>query len=316
MFYRLRHVESFTSKKCLKHISNKKLRVLSYNVFLRPPIISHKCGDFKNERTQLITNIFPYFDIILLQEVHTCLNFRCNTLITEARRHGLFYHYCNYGPAIFSRYLSNNGLLILSKYPITASDCIAFNNCVSYDTIIEKGCNYIRVNLFPNLDIHVFNSHLQSSYQKVDKICENIRAQQLVQIKDFIKSKCNMEKDAIICGGDFNINSFNIGEYKQLNNTLSPLIDTLLGSTESTINIPYDSQGLEDNQVCTVCKKCLPQLKHMDIEPQRLDYIYYNENHSRLKYKSSKILPLKINRPDLEFLNLSDHAALASEFSY
>ena len=316
MFYRLQHIEEFKTVNCQKLSRPRHLRVLTLNVFLRPPVISHGHSDFKNERASLITSIFPYFDIILLQEVHTCLNFRCNTLITEARRHGLLYHYCNYGPAILSRYLSNNGLLILSRYPITASDCIAFNNCASYDTIIEKGCNYIKVNVFHNLAVHIFNTHLQSSYHKIDPVCENIRQLQLEQIKAFINSKCNLETDAVICGGDFNINSLNQKEYNLLNNVIAPLRDTLDGSYKTTINVPYDKNGYEDNQICTVCKKCNPLLNNISIEPQRLDYIFYNKNNNRLKYKSSKILPLKINRNDIEFLNLSDHAGICSEFTY
>ena len=54
----------------------------------------------------------------------------------------------------------------------------------------------------------------------------------------------------------------------------------------------------------------------MTVESQRLDYIYYNKNNSRLKYISSKVLPLKINREDIGFTHLSDHAGLCSEFSY
>ena len=111
-------------------------------------MIAHCHNDFKDERTNLIKNIFPYFDVILLQEVHTCLNFRCNNLIEEGFKCGLRYHYYSNGPSILSRFLSNNGLLILSKYPISSSDCMPYSKCASYDTIIEKGCDYIKIDLF------------------------------------------------------------------------------------------------------------------------------------------------------------------------
>ncbi len=315
LFYRLPYVEHFSGGKRLLPVEGR-LRVLTLNVFLRPPMVSHHHSDFKDERTHLITTIFPYFDVILLQEVHTCLNFRCNHLITEASRHGLRYHYCNHGPSILSRYLSNNGLLILSRYPIESSDCVAFDQCASYDTIIEKGCNYIKVNVFPNLPVHIFNTHLQSSYQKNDRICENVRRCQLKQLEKFMKSKCDLHHDAIICGGDFNINSRNTTEYKLLNKILNPLTDILEGSDESSIRIAYDEKGNENNQICTVCKKCQVNIKNGLTEDQRLDYIFYNKNNTRLKYKHSKILPLRINRPDIDFTSLSDHSGLYAEFQY
>ena len=244
------------------------------------------------------------------------MNFRCNQLICEAAKHVLLYYYCNYGPSLLSSYLSNNGLLILSRYPITSSDYISFNNCISYDTIIEKGCNYIKINVFPNLDINIFNSHLQSSYKQVDPECENIRKCQLYKLKQFINSKCNPKTDAVICGGDFNINSKNSNEYSLLNNILSPLTDSLKDSNDTTIKVAYNIDGTEATQISPVCNKCHPLLSQYLIEDQRLDYIYYNHNNNRLKYKTSKILPLRINRSDLDFNKISDHDAIYTEFTY
>ena len=95
-----------------------------------------------------------------------------------------------------------------------------------------------------------------------------------------------------------------------------------------TIQVPYDKDGREDNQFCTVCKNCLASISlgkdgrlvtpdgPISIEDQRLDYIYYNENHHRLKYKTSKVLPLKLNRDDVDFISISDHAGVYTEFTF
>ena len=57
--------------------------------------------------------------------------------------------------------------MILSKFPIIKSDCISFNSYASYDSIMEKGCIYAKIKVSHNLKpIHIFNSHLQSSYSK------------------------------------------------------------------------------------------------------------------------------------------------------
>ena len=74
--------------------------------------------------------------------------------------------------------------------------------------------------------------------------------------------------------------------------------------------------GTESTQISPVCNKCHPLLSQYLIEDQRLDYIYYNHNNNRLKYKTSKILPLRINRSDLDFNKISDHDAIYTEFTY
>ena len=68
--------------------------------------------------------------------------------------------------------------------------------------------------------------------------------------------------------------------------------------------------------MCTVCKKCLSNINNNLIEDQRLDYIYYNKKNSKLKYVDGKILPLGINRKDIDFTSLSDHSGLYVEFKY
>ncbi len=108
---------------------------------------------------------------------------------------------------------------------------------------------------------------------------------------------------------------FNKKEYGYLMSVLEHLKDPLEKSDEFTIQVPYDKEGKEDNSFCTVCKKCLT-LDTCQLDKQRLDYIFYNPNNSKLKYKTSKILPLNINRQDIDFVSLSDHAGIYVEFTY
>lgn len=314
LFYRLKSVENFRGKE-ISLYKPSRLRVLTLNVYLRPPMISHCHSDFKDERTQIISKIFKYFDVVLLQEVHTCLNFRCNDLINNAAKQGLTYHYCSYGPSILSRYLSNNGLLILSRFPIISSDYISFHNCRSYDTIIEKGCNYIKIQGSSGFPIHIFNTHLQSSYQKIDPICGQIRQCQLKQLVEFINVKCDLEKDAVICGGDFNINSFDKLEYNYLTSVLKDFTDPFENSDQHTILVPYDLEDKEDNSFCTVCQKCLKSAT-CKLDKQRLDYLFYNHKNKKIKYKTGKILPFEIKTSEVDFTNLSDHFGLYVEFTY
>lgn len=300
------------------HPRNRPLRVLSYNVFLRPPMISHCHGDYKNERLRLITKVFPYFDIILIQEMYTCLNFRCSSLINQANKTGLSYHYCTYSPSLMSRHLANNALLILSRYPILSTDYINFTNYGSYDSIIEKGADYVKIRIGPDLCLHTFNTHLQSSYARTDPIAKKIRHRQLGELRSFVKSKVN-QSEPLICGGDFNINANDQEEKQTLYNFMSPYVDTHLNCTSPTFLVPYDSSGKEITDATILCKKCCQNFKNtssdkLRLDKQRLDYMFYNPVNPRMKLTRTQVVPFYIQNPKLDFHLLSDHFALYSEF--
>ena len=307
-------------KKNLKlNLYNKgsSVKILSYNIFLRPPFISHSHSDYKDERCQIFSHLLGSYDIILLQEVHTCFNFRCNNLIESASKHGLIYHHITYGSSMFSKHLSNNGLLILSRFPILKNDYISFNNYSGYDGIIEKGCNYCKIQIGINTNIHLFNTHLQSSVCKDDNECNNIRNLQLKQLKKFIDIKKEDEpKSPIICCGDFNINYFNLQQKNDLYKNMYPLQDLFNNDKQHTIDILYDKNDVENENICNVCKKCKEIIKCDYItDPQRLDYIFYYDHYNKLKLKEKKIIPFNINTIEFGFSKLSDHSALYSEFT-
>ena len=306
---------SFSKSKLLK------LRVISYNLFLLPDlffcnVLDHKHSDFKKERSSLICKYLSNFDIVLFQEVHPYFNFRCSNIIEQAKKKGLIYSYCNLGPTFFSKYVLSNGLLILSRYPIVSTDYKTFSKSYSYDSLMEKGVIYTKVQIHHNIPpIHVFNTHLQASYSK-KQIWEEVRLCQLKEFNEFIYQKANINKDYVICGGDFNIDYYN-NEYHHLKNLLSPLSDTfgcknIRTPIKHTITIPFDKDDNEMSNICLICKHCKTTHVHK-FENQKLDYIFYKE-HKYFKHKLSSILPFYIKNKTLPFKQLSDHYAYYSEF--
>lgn len=319
----------------------QELRVLSYNVYLRPPMVSHAHGDYKNQRCSLICKILHLFDVVLLQEVHTCLNFRCNTIIEEAAKQGLPYHVCTYGPSVFSRHISNNGLMILSRYPISDKDSLSFTSSSTYDSIIEKGAIYGQLQLSQGVQVGIVNTHLQSSYYMEDAYAEATRSHQLKQLRTWMDEKRGMENCNFICGGDFNINSGNKIERMQLYEHMGKeLCDAFEGSKESTIIIPFQKNKQEDTSLCMACRKCSTEMnhvypeipKHIHLEipkekredtslrtgdmaivcvPQRLDYIFHN---TTLQILDHQILPMRITDTQFPFHQLSDHKAVYTRF--
>ena len=53
-------------------------------------------------------------------------------------------------------------MVLLSRYPITASDAFKFNRGVFGDRIIAKGIVYARLEVALRRHIHVFVAHLQT----------------------------------------------------------------------------------------------------------------------------------------------------------
>ena len=304
----------------LINIKDINIKILTYNLFLLPNpffynLLDHSHSDYKNERCLLISKLINKYDIILFQEIHPGHNFRCNYIINEGYKLGLQYHYYHLGPSFISKYCLSNGLLILSRFPIISTDCVSFSNSKSYDNFIEKGCIYTKIKISPYIpDVHIFNSHLQSSYNK-NIIWENIRHTQLKELNTFIKSKCDIINDIIFAGGDFNINHFD-KEYNKLSKILEPLTDiyNLDKKASHTILLPYTKQNTEDSTICMLCKQCkLPKEYHL--EKQKLDYIFYQKNNNHIKLISKNILPNYVKNTKYKFNRLSDHFAIKAEFN-
>ena len=109
----------------------------------------------------------------------------------------------------------DGGCISLSKFPILASDTIVYPPGVNSDRLAAKGAVYIhtRKDLGDEdyVDFHVFNTHLQASYDFHESNVKNeaIRKTQLEDLKNFINSKVSnlpSEKNIVLLCGDLNVN--------------------------------------------------------------------------------------------------------------
>lgn len=64
------------------------LRVLTYNVFLRPPPIKTNADDYKEERFRDILSVIDRFDIVCFQELFQTATFRSEDIIEFAISRG------------------------------------------------------------------------------------------------------------------------------------------------------------------------------------------------------------------------------------
>jgi endonuclease/exonuclease/phosphatase family metal-dependent hydrolase len=234
----------------LKNISNEfhkgSIKVLSYNFFCRPPPINTNGNDYKNERLNDFVELMPDFDIICFQEVFTTLNDRKHKMIREGAKAGLKYYLSAQAPSFFSGYLSDSGLLILSRYEIVENDRYDYYLNISGDAASKKGILYAKIKINDKY-LFLFNTHLQSSYfDESQKNIDNtikVRTAQVEELINFVYNKLlsipkeQIEKGLVLIVGDFNIDAhdnkvlkdkftipkYNTTEYEILKKKLSKL---------------------------------------------------------------------------------------------
>jgi len=141
----------------------KGVKILTYNIFLRPPPLKNNLSDYKDERLEDFTKIIYQYDIICLQEMFGALNSRVHDLIHIAADQGFFYFIDISQPNMFGKSIADSGLILLSRFPITHHAFVPFRYGVLSDSMAEKGLIYARIKI-KNCFLHLFTTHLQASY--------------------------------------------------------------------------------------------------------------------------------------------------------
>ncbi len=98
-----------------KILPRNSVRILTYNIFLRPPFVKNNESDWKDERLADFIKILDYFDVICLQEMFGSFNNRKQELIKYANKSGFFFYFDSPSPSFFSKFVVDGGLLILSR---------------------------------------------------------------------------------------------------------------------------------------------------------------------------------------------------------
>ena len=199
-------------------LTRNSIRLLSYNFFLRPPPINNNGSDYKNERLKDFFEFLREFDIICFQEIFTTLTDRKHQMIREAAKSGLIYHVSSRPPSFFSEYITDSGLLILSRYEILECDYYYYYLNISGDAPSNKGIIYAKINI-NNRYLFLFNTHLQSTYfdesQSNINCTIQVRTKQTEELINFVYNKLmiipreQIEKGLVLIVGDFNIDAHN-----------------------------------------------------------------------------------------------------------
>lgn len=187
----------------------KEIKVLTLNLFLRPPGIRTNGSDYKDLRTACFLQQFSAsYDVLCLQEVFSTLSRRKSFIIATAKEQGFLYSFESPSPNLFRGQLTDGGLLILSKFPIVDSDFVTYSDSFGPDILSSKGAIYVKLHT-RLIDLHVFTTHMQSSYLTSDYTeflrYRITRRSQLKELKEFIDRKILTSTEPVIITGDFNI---------------------------------------------------------------------------------------------------------------
>ena len=237
------------AKMPLKENSDHKgsIKILSYNFFARPPPINTNGNDdYKNERLNDFIELLPDFDILCFQEMFTTFNDRKHKMIREGAKVGLKYYLTIKAPSFFSNYITDSGLLILSRYEIIENDSYNYYLNISGDAPSNKGILYAKIKI-NNKYLFLFNTHTQSSYydesQKNINSTIQVRTAQIEELINYVYNKLlvipkeQVEKGCVLIVGDLNIDAhdnknlrekyqipkYKITEYELLKKKLSKL---------------------------------------------------------------------------------------------
>ncbi|KNE64493.1 hypothetical protein AMAG_19171 [Allomyces macrogynus ATCC 38327] len=185
------------------------LRLLSYNMFLRPFMVANPrtfaSNDYKESRTELFTRLAPeHYDVMCLQEVFD----PALRDSIKSMAHRFDYSYCVDGPTTSLGLTS--GLLVLSKFPILESHKhLFYHGASTTDPLATKGLLAIKLQLPHGDPLTVVSVHLQGGANKdaarLTSEAASTRFSQLLEVAAFLRDRPHLLQSGVVLAGDLNL---------------------------------------------------------------------------------------------------------------
>ncbi len=253
--------------------------VLAYNVFMKPGLF----GTANEERAALIPRQVLGFDAIVFSEIFD--NASRNELLGGLR--GEYPYRTEIVSSDLDVDKQDGGVIILSKWPIERQAELRYGVCDNTDCLSDKGAVYARIKKGSRY-YNLFGTHTQAWHDGA-----STRAEQFRRLKSFIDAQGLPTSEALLIGGDLNVDLYNNSEYARMLQLLNASHPTQTG------NFSYDSlnNGLAD-----------------DGSREYLDYVLYSNAHLRPNSSGNVVIMPRSNQ--YENLDLSDHFGVAGGFVF
>ena len=326
-----------------KILPHNYIKFLSYNISLGSPI-GQNHNLYNDIRGTTFAKDLSKFDLVCLQAISSTFSDQQLNIIQEACKQSFFFSVSSQSPCALSSFTAENGLLILSRFPIEKYAFFPFNDTIYNDSLIQKGFLYAKIRIKQS-SLHIINVSLQSNEycnkkEDINQVFTNtsqIRRNQLKEIFDFIRegifnnTKVFQKGDQVILCGNLNIDK---NGYKFLNN--QNIKKELTKEYEEIMDIDpnivlYDS--FENDNRATYGELDDDSQKYdttLTFEPFQkskmiLDYIFEVEQRTEMKRKINHInFRIKKNSHNIEkflisyppLVQISDHYGLSLEIEY
>jgi endonuclease/exonuclease/phosphatase family metal-dependent hydrolase len=274
----------------------RKVNILTQNTYMRP---SELFFDDQSVRKNYYDDLLKNYDAIIFQEMfdddvrsnmlsQLSAEYPYQTSVVDIPNHGVL------DP------IQDGGILIVSRWPLEAQDQFLFgNNCNADDCLAYKGFKYAKINKL-GVPYHLFNTHMDAFNEQVDV---NIRKSQLQQAKSFIASKSIPTDQAVIFGGDLNIDKITNkwGEYDSL---WTPFFDAQMPVFDNPLNPSWNSATNK-------------YLSGTSDAPEYLDYVLPMKSNLLPISAINKVRPYRtIADPMWKKFDISDHYSVSGIFEY
>ncbi|KAJ2786684.1 hypothetical protein GGI15_001312 [Coemansia interrupta] len=197
-----------------------QVRILTQNMFMRPPLIKNNKSDWKDGRLDyFIEHILPNYDIVCLQEMFEYASSRRARLFAAAEKLGFAFYVASERKFLWHAAI-DGGLVILSRLPVVHAETITYQRGMGPDWLAQKGVLYAKVAVKPDGEdgetshMHVFTTHTQASYGDVVITQPDVkrRLAQLHEFHNFLEDvlpKHRSKGEPVVLTGDFNVDSRN-----------------------------------------------------------------------------------------------------------
>jgi len=299
------------------------VRILSYNMFLRPALVNLFTGmrDGSVCRAPRLGAKLKrmLYDVVALQETQ-----HQEGLQLLLNKVGDRYPYRILAkPEAFAwsdTRVVDGGVSLLSRYPIEFWTAVPYSACTGIDCLARKGFIHAVLRLSPRLSLNVIATHAQSGSRKE---AQDVRTEQFKQLAEYLKTSEIIERWPTVITGDLNVDGLILDpttreEYQAMTETLT----LSLGAPVDAFNMfPLVSEvdSWTNTRACLgsqVVPCRLPIHTLAKEERRRLDYVIFYKHPS---YKIDSLNRDVVAFEDPELLcgtpYLSDHKAVGLELN-
>ncbi|KEG11061.1 putative pantothenate kinase subunit [Trypanosoma grayi] len=301
-----------------------QVRVLSYNFNILP----RGCGGFQGERISAFLEYVDQYDVLMLQEVYAvsvlpyfvqkrvCFQKR---LLDKLNERG-FSHYVisrqpSYPTIMRDNVLSDNGLIIASRFPIGQCGSYTFCSSGQNERSVRRGCLFAEVTVplsdGGNEPVVFFNVHLRPDEGPIAASSQVMKMGQYVEsvIRHLYADEDEALKAPFVVAGDFNVNGIDIHNAGQPTKRLSDLMQELQRLGGGLSEAIFDTHGCHPpTRPSKLFFPAQSKLHRNFLTPQRQDYLFVSPSVEVHVARIRKFVASS-QRP---YMYLSDHFGVSA----